>query len=296
MLPAQPRRHLLLCLRARDVRLIVANRLTRLSESLRFGASSWSVGSIWENLAHQLQVIDFKRLKPPAHSVDRTAVTLFSGGLSTSVVQRSPGPLRSGSRWSASGAHQCVLDRVFGRSNALPQHAVAVARKGSAIRFQLGCVDRHLGISCRGVRSRSSATPVFLADMCGDPIAGPLIGGACAVPNPLKLVGVSIMPSGAPFPLGLSSLPDDDPDSEQNVVNAGAIAVSVIEGTHEATRDTRQRVAAGLQQLLAPGAEEVSLRFAHWRMPTLAAWLNSRGVRRRNCARYTAWAKGASGF
>jgi hypothetical protein len=67
---------------------------------------------------------------------------------------------------------------------------------------------------------------VFLADMCGDPIAGPLLGGTCAVPNPPKLAGVSIVPSGAPFPLGLSSLPDDDPDSEQNVVNAGAIAVS----------------------------------------------------------------------
>ena len=30
-----------------------ANRLTRPSGSLRFAASSWSVGSIWDNLGHQ---------------------------------------------------------------------------------------------------------------------------------------------------------------------------------------------------------------------------------------------------
>jgi hypothetical protein len=63
----------------------------------------------------------------------------------------------------------------------------------------------------------------------------------------------AIVPSGAPVPPGLSSLPDDDADAAQNVVNAGDIAISVIEGTHQATRDMRQRVAAGLQRLLSPG-------------------------------------------
>ena len=99
----------------------------------------------------------------------------------------------------------------------------------------------------------TSATPIFDADLCANAIAGPLLGAACAGPNPPKLAGVAIVPSGAPFPSGLSSLPDNDADSEQNVVNAGDIAISVIEGTHQATRDMRQRVAAGLQRLLSPG-------------------------------------------
>ena len=51
--------------------------------------------------------------------------------------------------------------------------------------------------------------------------------------------------------------------------------MSVIEGTHEATRDTRQRVAADLQQLLAPRAEEVSLRSTYDPPPARAFALRS---------------------
>ena len=96
----------------------------------------------------------------------------------------------------------------------------------------------------------SSATPVFLSDMCADPTARASLAPACAGPTPPKLAGVAVVPFGATPPAHLSFIADDNPDSEQKVVSGGAIAVSVIEGTHEAPRATRQRIAAKLHKAL----------------------------------------------
>ena len=100
------------------------------------------------------------------------------------------------------------------------------------------------------VGTAPSVTPVFLTDLCADATAKALLGAACAGATPPKFAGVGLVFNGAPFPAGLSSVTDNDPRSEQNVVNAGAVAVSVIEGNHDASRDARQRVARGLRGLL----------------------------------------------
>ena len=57
------------------------------------------------------------------------------------------------------------------------------------------------------------------------------------------------------MPAGLSSIADASPDSEQNVVAAGAIAVSVIEGNHEAPARAERDVARLLRDLLGPAPE-----------------------------------------
>lgn len=99
------------------------------------------------------------------------------------------------------------------------------------------------------VGTAASVTPIFLTDLCADATTKAVLGAVCASATPPKLAGVSIVPNGAAFPAGLSSVNDRDPGSEQNVVNAGAIAVSVIEGNHEAIRAVQQRVARSLRGL-----------------------------------------------
>lgn len=96
----------------------------------------------------------------------------------------------------------------------------------------------------------TSAMPYFSADLCADPVAKQLLGPTCAGANPPKLAGVSVAVNGAPLPVGLTSIIDADPRSEQNVVNAGAIAISVIEGNHEAPRQAEKSVAKGLRALV----------------------------------------------
>jgi 5'-nucleotidase len=103
------------------------------------------------------------------------------------------------------------------------------------------------------VGTASSVTPFFSADLCADPTAKLLLGATCAGASPPRLAGVSLVLNGAPFPANLSFISDDVASSEQNVVNRGEVAVSVIEGNHQPTNDSRQKVASGLQQLLEPG-------------------------------------------
>ena len=57
----------------------------RLSGSLRCGASSWSVGSIWRRSGPPTPSRDSKRLKLTTHSVDRTAVSVFCGGVTARI-------------------------------------------------------------------------------------------------------------------------------------------------------------------------------------------------------------------
>jgi hypothetical protein len=87
------------------------------------------------------------------------------------------------------------------------------------------------------------------------------LGATCAGANPPKLAGVSLVINGAPFPANLSFVADANASSEQNVVNDGEVAVSVIEGNHQSTNDARQKVASGLQQLLEPGRTKQATRF-----------------------------------
>jgi 5'-nucleotidase len=105
------------------------------------------------------------------------------------------------------------------------------------------------------VGTAPSVTPVFLTDLCADATAKALLGAACAGATPPKFAGVGLVFNGAPFPAGLSSITDNDPRSEQNVVNAGAVAVSVIEGNHEAPRAAQKQVARGLRGLLERSPE-----------------------------------------
>ncbi len=110
---------------------------------------------------------------------------------------------------------------------------------GAALSFRLSRVG-----------TAASVTPVFSADLCADPLAGALLGATCrATPRP-KLAGVSVVPYGAPIPPGLASLPDTDPRSEQNVIAGGAVAISVIEGNHDAPRGQAESAVRALRPLL----------------------------------------------
>lgn len=88
----------------------------------------------------------------------------------------------------------------------------------------------------------ASAVPFFVADLSTSSLAQSVgLGG-------VKLPGVSVKVPGLPDPAaaGLGFLNDMRPSSEQNSVGAGRIAVSVIEGNHDAdpasTALVRQRL------------------------------------------------------
>ncbi|MES2262425.1 MAG: 5'/3'-nucleotidase SurE [Pseudomonadota bacterium] len=79
------------------------------------------------------------------------------------------------------------------------------------------------------------ALPYFVDDLSKDALAQSYL--ARAFPNGVPAYpGVTLVISPAPVPAGLASVPDTDPESEQNIVNSGAIAVSVMQGTHQGTR------------------------------------------------------------
>lgn len=83
------------------------------------------------------------------------------------------------------------------------------------------------------VGTAPSATPVFSTDLCADPFASNALGEACAGDPKPMLAGVTLVPYGTTVPGELSSIPDTEPLSEQNVVAARAISISVIGGNHD---------------------------------------------------------------
>ncbi|MFD2270445.1 hypothetical protein ACFS07_03020 [Undibacterium arcticum] len=79
------------------------------------------------------------------------------------------------------------------------------------------------------------ALPYFVEDLSKDPVAQGYL--AKAFPNGIPAYpGVTLVINPAPVPAGLAYIQDTDPNSEQNVVNSGTIAVSVMQGTHQASR------------------------------------------------------------
>ena len=79
------------------------------------------------------------------------------------------------------------------------------------------------------------ALPYFVEDLSKDALAQSYL--ARAFPNGVPpLPGVTLVLSPAPAPAGLTYVADNDPESEQNVVNSGAIAVAVMQGTHQGSR------------------------------------------------------------
>ena len=91
-----------------------------------------------------------------------------------------------------------------------------------------------------------SATPFFVSDLSTSTIAQRVGLGNVHLP------GVSLLVAGVPDPsaAGLRFVDDTDPSSEQNVVDAGRIAVSVIQGNHEARRAAKLVVRTMLHGLV----------------------------------------------
>jgi 5'-nucleotidase len=94
----------------------------------------------------------------------------------------------------------------------------------------------------------SLGTPVYTTDLCGDSTMRVYMGKVCA--DAPRLSGLGFVIDGKPMPAGLSSLPETDPQAEQAAVNAGAIAVSVMQGTHQAQPAQKGRVARQLRGLV----------------------------------------------
>lgn len=101
---------------------------------------------------------------------------------------------------------------------------------------------KNLPIRFSQVGLAAIVTPYFTENLSQDPIAQQF-GVNVAAP------GVTLaLPGG--LPQGLSGLSDTDPTSEQNLVRTGAVAISVIEGTHQAPQQTRSVVLQKLDSLV----------------------------------------------
>ncbi len=105
---------------------------------------------------------------------------------------------------------------------------------------------RRLPMRSSRVGIATSATPVFVEDLSQDAAAKSL--GLHDLP---ALPGVSLIPAGAPVG-DHAVLADADPRSEQNVIRAGAVAISVIQGNHEAGPRFAAEVDGQLDSLLSP--------------------------------------------
>lgn len=93
------------------------------------------------------------------------------------------------------------------------------------------------------------ALPYFIEDLSKDALAQSYL--ARAYPNGVPAYpGVTLLVNPAPAPAGLTHTPDTDPESEQNVVNSGAIAVSVMQGTHQGTRTQEAVIRAKLANFI----------------------------------------------
>jgi hypothetical protein len=89
------------------------------------------------------------------------------------------------------------------------------------------------------------ALPYFVQDLSKDPVAQGYL--AKAFPNGIPAYpGVTLVVNPMPVPAGLAYIKDVDPTSEQNIVNTGTIAVSVMQGTHQASRSAEAALRAKL--------------------------------------------------
>jgi hypothetical protein len=129
-----------------------------------------------------------------------------------------------------------MLPEGFGLNVNVPKFSPGTA---ASLRFRLTDIGRH-----------ALATMMFSDDLCAEPLIRGMLGNACAGTPPPKLSGVGFVPNGKPMPAGLSSLADTNPLSEQKLVDAGEIAVSVMQGTHEAEHGNARRAARQLRGLL----------------------------------------------
>jgi 5'-nucleotidase len=83
--------------------------------------------------------------------------------------------------------------------------------------------------------------PVFVENLARDPIAGLLL--------PPPLPGVSVHLVGL-SPGNVTRIDDRDPSSEQNIVNAGAVAISVVQSTNQASVEIAERISRQLGALV----------------------------------------------
>lgn len=93
------------------------------------------------------------------------------------------------------------------------------------------------------------ALPYFVEDLSKDALAQSYLARAFPSGVP-PLPGVTLVVSPAPVPAGLAYIADTDPQSEQNVVNGGSIAVSVMQGTHQGTRAQEAAIRAKLANFI----------------------------------------------
>jgi 5'-nucleotidase len=89
----------------------------------------------------------------------------------------------------------------------------------------------------------ASAVPFFVEDLSTDPIAVGYGLGA------VKFPGITLGLPTTGVPAKLSSIKDTDPNSEQNAVLAGSVAISVIKGNHQAGRAAESALRLKLQNI-----------------------------------------------
>jgi 5'-nucleotidase len=129
-----------------------------------------------------------------------------------------------------------MLPNGFGLNVNVPKFSPGTA---ALLRFRL-----------TDIGSYSIATMMFSEDLCAEPLIRGMLGKACAGAPLPKLSGVGFVPNNIPMPAGLSSLADTNPLAEQKIVDAGEIAVSVMQGTHQAEGDSARRVTRQLHGLI----------------------------------------------
>lgn len=128
-------------------------------------------------------------------------------------------------------AGDALLPQGVGLNVNLPKFA-----KGGAA--SLGFKYAKLGLA-------TIALPYFVDDLSKDALAQSYLARAFPAGVP-AFPGVTLVVSPAPVPAGLVYIPDTDPESEQNIVNSGVIAVSVMQGTHQGSRAQEAAIRAKL--------------------------------------------------
>ncbi|MDL2354514.1 MAG: 5'/3'-nucleotidase SurE [Pseudomonadota bacterium] len=89
------------------------------------------------------------------------------------------------------------------------------------------------------------ALPYFVDDLSKDAVAQGYLAHSFPSGVP-ALPGVTLVVSPAPAPAGLTYVADTDPESEQNLIVAGTIAIAVMQGGHQAGRAQEAAVRAKL--------------------------------------------------
>lgn len=105
---------------------------------------------------------------------------------------------------------------------------------GSALPFKFSKVGTAVGL-----------TPMFVENLAADPI-----GALALMP---ALPGVSVHVAGL-SPGSITRINDADPSSEQNIINGGAVALSVIQTSHQAGPEITGAIATQLSALVSKPA------------------------------------------